>query len=110
MICLSEAFLNYSIQTNNDRISIDGCNLIWASHPRDSKLSVFVSKETLNAFHDFKNKLKRVWSNVFRYVKVWIFWKYTQYAMHWDKAQMLKEISSEKINCIKNVLFFLSQV
>ena len=37
IICLSETFLNSSIQTNDDRISIDGYNLIRADHPSDSK-------------------------------------------------------------------------
>ena len=36
-ICLSETFLNSWIQTNDDRISIDGYNLIWVDHPSDSK-------------------------------------------------------------------------
>ena len=37
IICLSETFLNSSIETNYDRISIDGYNLIRADHPSDSK-------------------------------------------------------------------------
>ena len=37
VICLSETFLNFSIQTNDDSISIDGCNLIRADHPTESK-------------------------------------------------------------------------
>ena len=37
VICLSETFLNSSIQTTDDRISIDGYNLIRADHPSDSK-------------------------------------------------------------------------
>ena len=37
IICLSETFLNSSIQTNDGRISIDGYNLIRADHPNDSK-------------------------------------------------------------------------
>ena len=35
--CISETFLNSSIQTNDDRISIDGYNLIRADHPSDLK-------------------------------------------------------------------------
>ena len=35
--CLSETFLNSCIKTNNDRISIDGYNLMRADHPSDSK-------------------------------------------------------------------------
>ena len=37
IICLSETFLNSSIGTNDDRISIDGYNLIRADHPSNSK-------------------------------------------------------------------------
>ena len=32
-------------------------------------------KDTLKAFNDLKNKHKTVWSNMFWYVKVCIFWK-----------------------------------
>ena len=37
IICLLETFLLSSIETNDDRISIDGYNLIRADHPSDSK-------------------------------------------------------------------------
>ena len=37
IICLSETFLNSSIESNDDRISIDGYNLIRSDHPSDSK-------------------------------------------------------------------------
>ena len=37
IICLSEVFLNSSIESNDDRISIHGCNLIRLDHPSDSK-------------------------------------------------------------------------
>ena len=66
-------------------------------------------KDTLKAFNDFKNKQKSVWSNVFWYVKVCIFWKCIQYTIHWDKTQMLKKFPSDKINGTKNALFFLSR-
>ena len=35
--------------------------------------------------------------------------KFVQYPIHWDKTQMLKEFSLDKINVTKNALFFLSQ-
>ena len=38
-----------------------------------------VSKDTLKTFDNFKNKLKSVSSNVFCYVKVYIFCKFIQY-------------------------------
>ena len=31
---------------------------------------------------------KSVWSNVFWYVRVCIFWKFIQYTIHWDKTQI----------------------
>ena len=47
--------------------------------------------------------------NVFWYVKVYIFCKCIQYIIHWDKTQMLKKFSSDKINGTKDALFFLSR-
>ena len=52
---------------------------------------------------------KSLWSNVFWSVKVCIFWKGIQYTIHWDKIQILKKFPSDKINRIKNALFFLSR-
>ena len=69
--------------------------------------------------HDFKNKQKSLWSNVFLwsncfgffcffwYVKLCIFWQFVHYTLHWDKTQMSKKFPSEKINGTKNALFFL---
>ena len=37
IICISETFLNSSIQNDDDRIKIDGYNLIRSDHPSDSK-------------------------------------------------------------------------
>ena len=67
-------------------------------------------KDTLKAFDDFKDKHKSEWGNVFfLYVQVYVFWKFIQYTIHWDKTQMLKKIPLDKINVIKNALFFLSR-
>ena len=66
-------------------------------------------KDTLKAFENFKNKQESVWVSIFWYVKVCISWKCIQYTIHWDKIQMLKRFISDKINCTKNALFFLSQ-
>ena len=57
----------------------------------------------------WKTSNKSVWSNVFWYVKICIFWKCIQYTIHWDKTQMLKKFPSDKINGTKNALFFLSR-
>ena len=59
-------------------------------------------KDALKAFDDFKNKQKSVWSNVFWYVKVCIFWKCIQYTIYWDKTQMLKKFPSDKMKGTKN--------
>ena len=37
IICLSKTFLSSSIESNDDRISIDGYSLIRSDHPSDSK-------------------------------------------------------------------------
>ena len=52
---------------------------------------------------------KIVWSNVFWYLKVCIFWKWSRYTIHWYKTQILKNFPSDKINGTKNVFFFLSR-
>ena len=52
--------------------------------------------------------IKSVWSNVFWYVKVYVFWKFIQYTIHGDKREMLKKFPSDKRNVTKNVAFFLS--
>ena len=53
-----------------------------------------------------KTSKKSVWRNVFRYVKVCIFWKCTQYTILWDKTH---KFPLSKINGTKYVLFFLSR-
>ena len=54
------------------------------------------------------NSSKRsVWSTVFWFVKVCIFWKCIQWILHWDKTQML--FPSDKINGTKNAHIFLSR-
>ena len=37
IMCSSEMFLNFSVQNNDDRISIDGYNLIQTDHPSNMK-------------------------------------------------------------------------
>ena len=39
IICLTETFLNSSIQSDDDRITIGEYNLIKSDHPSDSKKS-----------------------------------------------------------------------
>ena len=56
-----------------------------------------------------KTSNKSVWSNVFRYVKVCISWRWIQYIIHWDKTQMLKKCPPDKISGTKNALFFYSR-
>ena len=64
-------------------------------------------KDTLKAFNDFKIKQESVRSNVFWYVRVYIFWNCTIYTIQWDKIQMLKKFLLNKTNRTKNALFFL---
>ena len=78
-------------------------------HTGTVKMDPYKLKDTMKAFNDFKNKQKSVWSNVFWYLKICIFWKCIQYTIHWDKTHMLKRVSSEKINSTKNEFFFLLQ-
>ena len=59
----------------------------------------------MKAVDGFKNK--SVWSNVFWYVKVCIFWKCIQYTIYWDKTQIWQKFPSDKINDIKNVFFLI---
>ena len=65
-------------------------------------------KDTLKAFDDFKNKQKSVWSNVFRYAKVCIFWKCFQYTIHWDKTKMLKKFPKQTVQ--KMLSFFFGEL
>ena len=41
--------------------------------------------------------------------KVYKFGKFIQYAIHWNKTQILKNFSSDKINVTKYALFFISR-
>ena len=56
-----------------------------------------------------KTSNKSVWSNVFWYVKVYIFRKFIQYTINWDKTKLLKKIILGKANVTINALFFLSR-
>ena len=54
---------------------------------------------------------KAVWSNVFWYVTVYIFWKFIQYPMHWDKTQIFLKIIFAKDKRNKNwVLSFFHEL
>ena len=68
--------------------------------------NIFVMPEILSGAWK-KNILSLVWSNVFWYVKVCIFWKCIQYTIHCDTMQMLRKFPPDKINCTKDVLFFI---
>ena len=67
------------------------CFLIWLFHQRRLFPLVFsMIKNTLKVFDNFEKKPKHqsAWSNVFWYAKIHIFWKYTQYSIHWDKTKI----------------------
>ena len=57
-----------------------------------------------------KTRNKSAWSNVFWYVKIWIFWKCIQYSIHWDKTQILKKFPLDKINGTKMPSFFFREL
>ena len=52
---------------------------------------------------------KSVWSKVFWYAKVCIFWKIIQYTIPWDKTQYVKKISFTQNRRYKKYIFFLSR-
>ena len=60
-----------------------------------------------------KTSHKGVWSNVksvWRYAKVYIYWKCIQYTLDWDETQMLKKFHLDKINGPKKCpLFFFRE-
>ena len=68
--------------------------------------ALFVFKDALKAFDDFKNKQRSVWSNVFWYVNIYLFWKFIQYTTHWDKTQMLKKTSFRQNKRYKKCTLF----
>ena len=53
---------------------------------------------------------KSVWSNIFWYVKICIFWKCIQYNIHWDNTQVLKKFPLDKISSTKNTLSFFREL
>ena len=54
-----------------------------------------------------KTNNKSLRSNVLWYVKVYIFWKFIQYTIHWDKTQ--KKFLSGKTNATKMHSFFFHE-
>ena len=53
-------------------------------------------QDTLKAFDNSENKNESAWSNIFLYIKVYIFQKFIQYTMHWNKTHMLKNLLQTK--------------
>ena len=54
-----------------------------------------------------KTSSKSAWSNVFRYIKVYIFWQFIQYTIHWNKTQTLQKFILEKSKGHKKCTLFL---
>ena len=54
-----------------------------------------------------KTSSKSAWSNVFRYIKVYIFWQFIQYTIHWNKTQTLQKFILEKNKGHKKCTLFL---
>ena len=81
-------------KNNHMKANPEKCHLLIRIHWRLSEI--------------LKTSNKSVWSNVFWYVKVYIFQKCIQYTIHWDKTQMLKKFSLDKINGRESALVLLS--
>ena len=90
----------YLITGQNDFYEHNGCKNITKS------LEIYGYTEGSQVS---KTSNKCVWNNVFWYVKVYIFWTFIQYTIHWDKTRKLKKFPSDKENVTKNALFFLSR-
>ena len=71
-------------------------------------IRIYILRDTLKAFDNFKKSNKSVWSNIFWHGKVCMYWKCIQYTIHWNKTKMFKKFPSGKINGTKNALFFVS--
>ena len=41
--------------------------------------------------YQFQREAKSLWSNVFWYVKKYVFWKFIQNSIHWDNVQTLQK-------------------
>ena len=93
------------IQRSLSSTCINGVNF----HESKTWLQLLISKIFLRMYLILKASNGSVWSNGFWYVKVYIFWKFVQYTIHWDKTQMSKKFPLDKINVTKNTLFFLSR-
>ena len=53
------------------------------------------------------SKISKKVYEVMWYVKVFMFWKWNQNTLRWDKMHMLKKFPSDTINGTKNALFLL---
>ena len=58
--------------------------------PKTKTLAIAQQKSKNLKIHWRLSTKKSVWSNIFWYVKGYIFWKFIQYTIHWNKTQMLK--------------------
>ena len=91
---LIQGFLIMTSSTDNLGLSSHAISRLLRIHWRSSAI--------------LKTSNKNVWSNIFRYIKVYIFWRFIQNTIYWIEIKMLKIFPSDKINVTKNTLFFLS--
>ena len=61
------------------KLCMKGLRIHWKLLAILKRSKVFEEMDTLKAFHDFKTYYRSAWSNVFWYVKVYIFWKFIEY-------------------------------
>ena len=74
---------------------------------RDLVISKFALRTNWRFSTILKTNNKSLCSNVLWYVKVYIFWKFIQYTIHWDKTQ--KKFLSGKTNATKMHSFFFHE-
>ena len=89
------------------------CNIFFyfLRYWKKNEINLFFFDFRKKGFKDFNNKQKSLWSNVFWYVKVCIFWHCIQYTIHWDKTETLKKIFFGQNKQYKKMLsFFFSRL
>ena len=72
LICLAETFLNFSIRSDDSRITIDGYNLIRSNHPSDSKkggVCIYYKEHIRLILRDDINTLDCLVTEIFHKIK-----------------------------------------
>ena len=80
--------------------------LFWSTSPFCKCIQVLWRIHS-RLFMILKTSGKIAWSNVFWYVKAYIFWNFIQYTTHWDNTQTWKKFPWDKMNFANTLVFFL---